>query len=296
MGEEAGWSESMNQSVLYGILLLSAIGHASWNALLKRTPDRLAMMVAIRIVGLFYGFMLLWYAGIPSLESLKWVIAAAVAMWVYQALLVQGYNFGDLSFVYPLARGVAPVILTVLAFLLIKESVSLSQLLGVISISIGIVTLALLGRGGVIASIYASLIGASVAAYSLLSGAGVRLSSNLFGFSAALEIASGVGFLLYATIARGRSFASSLVAIWPMGIGAGLLSTLGYLAFLAAANHLPIGPVSAMRECSALFGVLIGIFIMKEPFGATRTAAALLMTLGIIVLCCSELVMSGRSR
>jgi drug/metabolite transporter (DMT)-like permease len=138
--------ESMNQSVLYGVVLLSAIGHASWNALLKRTPDRLVMMVAIRIVGLLYGFMLLWYAGIPSIESLKWLIAAAVAMWVYQALLVQGYNFGDLSFVYPLARGVAPVVLTALAFLLIKQSVSLSQLLGVISISVGIVTLATFRR------------------------------------------------------------------------------------------------------------------------------------------------------
>ncbi len=287
---------SMNQSVLYGIVLLSAIGHASWNALLKRTPDRLVMMVAIRIVGLFYGFMLIWYAGIPSIESLKWLIAATVAMWAYQALLVQGYDYGDLSFVYPLARGVAPVILTALAFLLINESVSLSQLLGVISISLGIAMLALLGRGSVIALIYASLIGASVAVYSLLSGAGVRLSSNLLGFSAALEIASGVGFLLYATLARGRSFASSLVSIWPMGTGAGLLSVVGYLTFLAAANHLPIGPVSAIRECSALFGVLIGIFIMKEPFGATRAAGALLMTLGIIVLSCSDLIMSGGSR
>ena len=286
----------MNQSMLYGIVLLSAIGHASWNALLKRTPDRLVMMVAIRIVGLFYGFMLLWYAGIPSIESFKWLIAAAVAMWVYQALLVQGYNFGDLSFVYPLARGVAPVILTALAFLLIKESVSRSQLLGVISISVGIVTLAVLGRGSVIALIYASLIGTSVAVYSLLSGAGVRLSSNLFGFSAALEIASGVGFLLYATITRGRSFATSLVAIWPTGIGAGLLSVVGYLTFLVAAKHLPIGPVSAIRECSALFGVLIGIFIMKEPFGATRAAAALLMTLGIILLSCSDSIMIERTR
>jgi drug/metabolite transporter (DMT)-like permease len=179
---------------------------------------------------------------------------------------------------------VAPVISTVLAFLLIKEAISLSQLLGVISISFGIVTLALLGQGSRIALIYASLIGASVAAYSLLSGAGVRLSDNLFGSSAALEIASGVGFVLYATIARGRSIAPSLVAIRPMGIGAGLLSVVGYLTFLVAANHLPIGPVSAIRECSALFGVLIGIFVMKEPFGAARAVGALFMTLGTIVL------------
>jgi drug/metabolite transporter (DMT)-like permease len=274
----------MNESVLYGVVLLSAIGHASWNALLKRTPDRLVMMVAIRIVGLFYGFILLWFAGMPSIESLKWVAAAAAAMWIYQGLLVRSYSFGDLSFVYPLARGVAPVILTASAFLLLKEAVSLPQLLGVFSISLGIVTLALLGHGSLIALIYASLVGLSVAAYSLLSGAGVRVSGNLFGFSAVLEIASGVGFLLYATIARGWSFASSLFAIWPIGIGAGLLSVVGYLTFLVAVNYLPIGPVSAIRECSALFGVLIGIFIMKEPFGPTRAAGALLMTLGIIVL------------
>jgi hypothetical protein len=73
----------MNQNMLYGIVLLSAIGHASWNALLKKTPDRLVMMVAIRIVGLFYGFILVFFVGMPSIESLKWVAAAAVAMWVY---------------------------------------------------------------------------------------------------------------------------------------------------------------------------------------------------------------------
>jgi drug/metabolite transporter (DMT)-like permease len=179
---------------------------------------------------------------------------------------------------------VAPVILTASAFLLLKESLSLPQLLGVLSISLGIITLALLGHGSLIALTYASLVGSSVAAYSLLSGAGVRLSGNLFGFSAALEIASGLGFLVLAAIARGRSFASSLVAIWPVGIGAGLLSAVGYLTFLVAVSRLPIGPVSAIRECSALFGVLIGIFIMKEPFGAARAAGGLLMTVGIIVL------------
>lgn len=242
------------------------------------------MMVAIRIVGLFYGFILLWYAGTPSIESLKWVTATVVAMWVYQGLLVQGYHAGDLSFIYPLARGLAPVLLTGFAFLLIDESISVPQLWGVICISLGILTLSLLGHGSRLALIYATLIGASVAAYSLLGGAGVRLSGNLFGFSAALEIVSGMGVLAYASVTRGRSFLSSVLAIWPTGIGAGLLSVVGYLTFLVAVTHLPIGPVSAIRECSALFGVLIGIFVMKEPFGTTRAIGAVLVTLGIIVL------------
>lgn len=274
----------MNQNLLFGLVLLSAVGHASWNALLKTTSDRLVLMVAIRIVGLLYGAIVLWAVGAPSIGSLSWMIAAAVAMWIYQALLVQAYHIGDLSFVYPLSRGLAPVLLTAIAFFLLNETISVLQLLGVISISLGIVTLALLGRGSSGALVYAMLIGASIAAYSFLSGAGVRLSENVLGFSAALEIASGVGILGYTTVARGRSFVPSLLAIWPTGIGAGILSSVGYLTFLVAAVHLPIGPVSAVRECSALFGVLIGIFIMNEPFGLARAFAAVLMTLGIMVL------------
>lgn len=274
----------MNHSLLYGVVLLSAVGHASWNALLKTTTDRLALMVAIRSVGLLYGLIVLCIAGTPSIESLSWMIAAVVAMWIYQALLVQGYHVGDLSFVYPLSRGLAPILLTTISFFLLNESISVLQLSGVASISAGIVTLAFLGNGSRIALVYAMLTGASIAAYSFFSGAGVRLSGNLFGFSATLEITSGVGFLAYTAVVRGRSFVPSLLAIWPTGMGAGLLSIVGYLTFLVAATHLPIGPVSAVRECSALFGVLIGIFIMKEPFGTARAVAALLMTFGIIAL------------
>jgi drug/metabolite transporter (DMT)-like permease len=274
----------MSHNLLYGVVLLSAVGHASWNALLKTTSDRLVLMVAIRLVGLLYGFMVLCSVGPPSIESLSLMIAAVVAMWIYQALLVQGYHIGDLSFVYPLSRGLAPILLTATAFLLLNESISVLQLLGVASISAGITTLAFLGHGSRVALIYATLTGVSIAAYSFLSGAGVRLSGNLFGFSATLEITSGVGFLAYAAVVRGRSFVPSLLAIWPTGIGAGLLSIVGYLTFLMAATYLPIGPVSAIRECSALFGVLIGIFIMKEPFGTARVIGTLLMTFGVIVL------------
>jgi len=274
----------MNHHLLYGVVLLSAVGHASWNALLKTTSDRLILMVAIRAVGLLYGVIVLWTVGAPSIESLGWVIATVAVMWIYQALLIQGYHMGDLSFVYPLSRGLAPVLLTVVAFLLLDESISVMQLLGVTSISLGIVTLSLLGRGNRDALIYAVMIGASIAGYSFLGSAGARLSGNVFGFSAMLEVTTGAGFLAYTAVARGRSSILALVAIWPMGLGAGLLSIVGYLTFLVAAIYLPIGPVSAIRECSALFGVLIGIFFMKEPFGVARIVGTLLMTSGIIAL------------
>jgi hypothetical protein len=200
----------MNQNLLYGIVLLSAVGHAVWNALLKNATDRLIMMIAIRIVGLLYGLIVLSVVEWPATASLPWLLAAALAMWIYQGLLIKGYQVGDLSFVYPLARGIAPVLLTGLAFLSIGEKITSQQLLGVISISFGIATLAFLGQGGRSSLVYAALTGASIATYSLLSGVGVRSSGNLLGFSAALEAATGLGMLIYATSTRGRSIVPSL--------------------------------------------------------------------------------------
>jgi multidrug transporter EmrE-like cation transporter len=173
----------MNQNLLYGVVLLSAVGHAVWNALLKNATDRLAMMVAIRIVGLLYGLVVLSVVEWPSIGSLPWLLSAALAMWVYQGLLIKGYQSGDLSFVYPLARGIAPILLTGLAFLSIGESLTSPQLLGVVSISLGIATLAVLGRGGGSSLAYAVFTGASIASYSLLSGLGVRSTAVSSGLA-----------------------------------------------------------------------------------------------------------------
>ena len=274
----------MSQTLLYGIVLLSAVGHAGWNALLKRSMDRLVMMVAIRIVGLLYGLVVLSMVKWPSAGSLPWLLAAALAMWVYQGLLIKGYEAGDLSFVYPLARGIAPVLLTGLAFFTIGESLAPQHLLGVASISLGIGTLAFLGHGGRSSLVLAALTGASIASYSLLSGLGVRSSDNVLGFSAALEVVTGLGMLAYAVSTRGGSIVPSLLAVRVAGLGAGAISVGGYLAFLLAVSYLPIGPVSAIRECSALFGVIIGVFIMKEHFGGVRAVGAILMTGGIALL------------
>jgi drug/metabolite transporter (DMT)-like permease len=90
--------------------------------------------------------------------------------------------------------------------------------------------------------------------------------------------------LTYAASMRGGSILPSLLAIWATGLGAGAISVGGYLAFLVAVSYLPIGPVSAIRECSALFGVLIGVFFMKERFGVVRAIGAFLMTGGIVLL------------
>jgi len=269
---------------LYGLVLLSALGHAVWNALLKRSTDRLIMMTGMRCVGMIYGVVALSFTGWPSPSSIPWLISAAVALWIYQYLLVASYTAGDLSFVYPLARGIAPVLLSVMSFLVIGETLSARQTIGVILVSAGVALLAAAGRGGALGLLYAILTGASVATYSLLSGGGVRLSGNILAFAAALEVVNGVGVIGYSACARGRTLAPALIGLGSTGLSAGVVSVAGYLAFLLAAQYLPLGPVSAIRECSALFGVVIGVVVLKEGFGAVRATAALLMTVGVFLL------------
>jgi drug/metabolite transporter (DMT)-like permease len=253
----------MDPSYLYGVVLLSALGHASWNALLKRSPDRLILMTGMRCVGMIYGVIALAFAGWPSANSIPWLISAAVALWM---------------------RGIAPALLSGMSFVVIGETLSTRQLSGVLLISTGVAVLATMGRGGAFGLLYAVLTGTSIATYSLLSGAGVRSSGHILAFAAALEIINGIGVIGYGAFVRGRALTSALMGLGWTGLGAGLVSVAGYLAFLVAANHLPLGPVSAIRECSALFGVAIGVFVLKERFGGVRSAAALLMTLGVVLL------------
>jgi drug/metabolite transporter (DMT)-like permease len=274
----------MDAKYLYGLVLLSALGHASWNGMLKRSSDRLLMMTSMRLVGVTFGWLALSLVGWPGSLSIPWLMSATVALWGYQFLLVASYKAGDLSFVYPLARGVAPVLLAAMSFLTLGETLSPAQISGVILISVGVTALALKGRGGKLGLTYAALIGGSIATYSLLSGAGVCSSGSVIAFGAALEVANGLGVIGYTALTRGRTVLPELIALGPIALGAGVISVAGYIAFLLAANYLPLGPVTAVRECSALFGVLIGVFVLKESFGAIRTAAAMLMILGVSVL------------
>ena len=274
----------MDPSYLYGVVLLSAFGHASWNAMLKRSSDRLLMMASMRLVGVSFGLVALALTEWPSSQSIPWLISATFALWGYQFLLVASYEAGDLSFVYPLARGIAPVLVAGLSFLVIGETLSPAQTAGVFLISVGVAALALMGRGGRLGFTYAMLTGGSIATYSLLSGAGVRSSGSVLAFGAALEVANGLGVICYALGSHGRTLVPALAALGPIGLGAGVISVAGYIAFLFAAKYLPLGPVSAIRECSALFAVLIGVFVLKEGFGAIRATAATLMLTGVLLL------------
>ena len=274
----------MTPALLYGLVILSAIAHAVWNALVKSAGDRALTMVAIRTVGMMLGLVALPFVDWPSPESWKWLAITAVVMFSYYALLVRSYGVGDMSVVYPLARGLAPVLTTIAAFLVIGEALNAGQIAAVVMISIGIMALSF-GAGASGAAVgFALATGVSVATYSFFAGLGVRTAGTVLGFQACLEIVTGFGMLCYGVVVRRADLVIYARRHGAVGLFAGAVSVAGFLAYLVAAKSLPLGPVSALRETSVIFGAVLGTIVLKEGFGPRRIAAAVLVTVGIVLL------------
>src|SRR5947199_2831520 len=145
--------------------MFSAIAHAAWNALVKSAGDRLLMMGAIRLVGLTYGLVMLPFVPWPSPVTWIWLAFATVAVFAYYGLLIHSYRIGDMSLVYPIARGAAPILLALIAFLTIDERLSVLQIAAVSLTSAGIFAL-VIGKGGDWITIaFAIATGISIAVY-----------------------------------------------------------------------------------------------------------------------------------
>jgi drug/metabolite transporter (DMT)-like permease len=274
----------MSASVLYGLVLLSAAAHAIWNSLVKSAGDRVLTMVTIRFTGLVLGLAALPFVDWPHPESWKWLVLTAGIQFGYYALLIRSYDLGDMSVVYPLARGIAPVLTTIAAFVSLGEALGPVHLAAIGLISFGIMVLSLGAGASGVAVGYACATGLAVAAYSIFGGLGVRTAGTVLGCQACLEIITGGGMTAYALVTRGTHVLHYVRRHGAIGFFAGTLSVVGYLAFLAAAKILPLGPIVALRETSVIFGSLIGTLVLKEAFGLRRITASTLVISGIAVL------------
>ena len=274
----------MSAAVLYGLVILSALAHASWNALMKSAGDRMLTMAALRFTGLTIGLCALPFVDWPAPESWTWLLLTAAVQFGYYVLLVRSYNIGDMSVVYPLARGLAPVLTTVAAALAIGETLNDGQTAAVVLISLGIMVLSFGAGAKREAVLLALATGVSVAAYSFFGGLGVRAAGTVLGFQACLEIVTGAGTVGYVAAVRRADLLAFARKHGGLGLLAGAISVIGFLAYLAAAQRLPLGPVTALRETSVIFGAVIGTLVLREGFGLRRLTASTMVVAGITLL------------
>ncbi len=268
------------------IVLTAALMHATWNALLKSAEDRLMVLGLIALGHAIPGLVILAFAGLPRTASYSYIVASTVIHWGYYWCLNVAYRNGDLSVAYPIARGIAPVLVALGAQVWIGEFLPVTAWIGILAVSFGIGILSFAGIGtttGRAGVVPALLTGLAIAAYSLADGVGVRVSGNALAYIALLFAAEVflAGFIFSTRMDRLRALPAR--TIW-LGFAGGVVSSSAYALVLYAKTLAPLGMVSALRETSVIFAALIGVIWLKEGPMSNRLAAACIVACGVTVL------------
>lgn len=268
------------------IILSAALLHAVWNAIVKTAADRTTTLGLVALGHVIPGAVMVVLLPLPSAESFVYILLSTVVHFGYFFMLGQAYRHGDLSVVYPIARGIVPALVGLWALLFAGEWLPLQAWGGiaVIAVAIQLSSWKALRSGvGRAALGFAAGTGLCISVYSVVDGIGVRLSGNTLSYWAwgaflHLFIAGFVGW-------RKRDTLTRLPArVWLLGLAGGMVSMTAYGLVLFAKNFAPLGAVSALRETSVIFAALIGFVFLKEGNWMRRLGAAVLVALGVALI------------
>ncbi len=262
--------------------------HAGWNALLKSAGggDPLLDTATVVAGSMFWSLLALPFVPLPLPSAWPLAAASTVIHFAYYLTLAQAYRIGDLSFAYPLMRGTAPLIVTVLGVLFLREIPAAQVMFGIALICTGIVGIAFMRRNRhpAAAAWWAFANAAIIAVYTLVDGAGARASGNAASYVLWVTFVEAVAFLTWIRIRRGSPAIAYVRSQWRRGLICGLCSVVAYAIVLWAMTRAPVAAVAALRETSVLFATLIGAVWLKEGFGAARIAGACCVVLGVAAL------------
>ncbi|WP_030690256.1 DMT family transporter [Streptomyces globisporus] len=268
-------------------VLVAAFTHASWNAIAHGIKDQLLSFTLISGGGALIGMAVACFAPLPAAGAWPYLFASALLHVGYYALLMRSFSLGDFGQMYPIARGTAPLVVTVLAAVFVHEVPGGWQLLGVAVACAGLTGLALWGIRGKDARphwpalLAAGATGLSIALYTVVDGVGVRASGTPLGYIGWLMVLEGLAIPAYALWTRRAALLPQLRPYAARGLLGAALSVAAYALVLWAQTKAPLAPIAALRESSIIVGAAIGALFFKERFGAPRVVAAGLMVVGI---------------
>ena len=275
---------------VFSVVLLAALLHASWNFLVKNksTQDHWIAMSAVVLGHTPFALAALCVAPLPQSGAWLYILAGALLHVGYQLFLMVAYRWGDLSQVYPLARGVAPLLVAGVSVLCLGVQLSLGETAAVALIGLGIMSLTLARPSGDGRNrkpvLLAMLTGLCIAGYSLVDGMGARLAGTSLGFYAWLSLINAVVFLVIVQIAKPGLAEKVGRHHWRFALAGGGCSFGAYALVTWAFTQAPLALVTALRETSIIFALFLGVFFLRERLDLTKVAATLSTLLGLILL------------
>ena len=273
---------------VFAMVLGAALLHAAWNALVKINADRLVMIAIMTMSQVFVALLVIPFVAFPTPESWPYIWASTVLNTAYCIFLISAYRYGDLSHVYPISRGSAPLIVAAISTLIVGETLSAQASVSIVIIGLGIMSLTLTrGAAGFAeprAVLYALGTGLFIAGYTVVDGLGARLADSAHSYTFWVHLFNGIPITLLALyLRRGRVFVSVRKS-WKIGMLGGLISLVAYWIVIWAMTQAPMAMVSAVRETSMVFAVLIGVFVLKERLDLARLASIGTTLAGTVLL------------
>lgn len=270
------------------MVLMAALLHASWNALVKADGDRLALIKVLSSTQLVLSLCLVPFVSAPAPDSYPYIAASGILNIGYMLFMNRAYQAGDLSLIYPLARGVAPLVVAGISIWFLGEQLSHAGKFAILLIALGVASLAL-ARG--IAHVrdlrpvlLALTTGGFIASYTIVDGMGARAAGTAHGYMVWVSLVAAcltVGSIHW--LQRGRRDRigqRSLVN----GIASGVISYTSSWMVIWAMTLAPIALVSALRETGVVFAVIIGVVVLKERLNLARLLSIATALIGTAIL------------
>lgn len=270
-------------------ILLAVLGaaflHAFWNFLVKSNDDKALAILAVCLGHIPFGIAGLMYSGLPPLSTTGYLLLSSIFHVGYQIFLMHAYRFGDLSAVYPIARGLSPLLLSLATVIIGQDKLTQLETLGIMLIGVSLLLFGFsqykLSENGLKGVMLAVITGMFIASYSMVDALGTRHAGDALQFFGMLSVISGVLFSMYFWVWHRSTFGLLMTkgkkTFW---IGGGA-SYLAYTVVLWACLHAPVAVVSSLRETSTLFAVFLGVVILKEKPTIAKLCAALTVVFGI---------------
>jgi drug/metabolite transporter (DMT)-like permease len=274
-----------------GLALFSALTLASANLAVKLGTD---ILVARAVLSISAGALLIPAAlVVPPPDAATWraLLVGVPAHFFYQLCLVRALQGGELSLVFPIMRGAAPLLTAAAAFLLLGEALPAHAIVGLMIATGAVLAFAVPPAGvrlrhhpdrAALGWAFATAVG--VAMYNVADARGVRIAPNAFTYIVWIFLLDPIGITATAALARRGELRRAIRLLWRYGVLAGLLSIASYGAALYAFRIMETARVSALRETAVVFAAAMGAIVLKEGFGRRRVLAALALAAGLVLM------------
>ena len=242
-------------------------------------------MSAIALGHVPFGIAGLILFGVPNPESLLYILVSALLHVFYMFFLLNAYKHAELSQVYPIARGLSPLIIILVSTMFLGEYLSKYEISGIVCISSALilfgVKIGFKSRAGLKGFYFAAWTGCFIASYSVVDGYGVRVAQNAIGYTSAVDIISAALLCLFLFVFNRKTFSGICQQGQKIFWVGGSLGFIAYAIVLWACLHAPISIVYTLRETSVLFVVLLAVVFLKEKLTVSKVLLIGVLCLGV---------------